>query len=90
MSSIVQEEAKIHAAPAVSQKDYLKKVFVKNRTEFKVDYKNVGKNRYRINFWVHEARPGALTHFKSSRIGRSYYVVLKRNGTSWTHTINKD
>ena len=66
---------------------YLQKEFPLSGKEYKVDFKSVGENNFRVNFWSYQLRDNALSQFKSSRISRSYYVTLKRKNSSWSHTI---
>jgi hypothetical protein len=71
----------------VTQLDYLKEKFQREAGEYKVDYKDVGPNRFRVNFWAYKPlKAESLSQFRGSFISRSYYVILKRNHTSWTHT----
>ena len=77
------KETKIIETP----EQYLKKHFTLSGEEYKVDFKSVGENSFRINFWAKKYRPESLSQFTSNYISRSYYVILKRKNSSWSHTI---
>lgn len=62
--------------------EYLRRTFLRKEGEFKVDFRAVGPNRFRINFWSRKV--GTVS---DNKIVRSYYVVLNRCGTEWSHTI---
>lgn len=71
----------------ISKKEYLCTNFPLEEGEFKVDYKEVAPNCFRINFWKQEEREEALSSFKANFISRSYYVVLKKDGNKWGYVI---
>ncbi len=71
----------------VPQSQYLKENFPIEADEYKVDYKPVGKNKFRINFWSKRERSSTLCGLYDSYISRSHYVVLKRDNLSWSHKI---
>ncbi len=66
--------------------EYLEENFPRAVGEYRVDYKPVGENKFRINFWSYTSESEG--HFmRGSRITRSHYVVLKKDGLSWSHKI---
>lgn len=89
MTKTLEKEKEVSSVPlgAISQRQYLEKNFGKRSNEYQVDFKPVGKDRFRINFWSSKERPGAVSSFKDPYISRSYYVILTRKDISWSHTI---
>lgn len=86
----VQEEKKTETDSVenlVPQSQYLKENFPIETGEYKVDYRPVGKNKFRINFWSKRENSKAISLICDSYISRSHYVVLKRNNLSWSHEI---
>lgn len=88
MSQLTKEK-EVSSVPTnvVFQLDYLEKNFPKATGEYQVDYKPVGENRFRINFWSYSNKSEDPSLFRSSYISRSHYVILKRKDVSWSHTI---
>ena len=70
----------------VTVEAYLKENFPLGVGEYQVDYKPVGENRFRINFWSYTPESKGM-FMRGSRITRSHYVVLKKDGLSWNHAI---
>jgi len=70
-----------------TQEQYLERTFELQNKESKVDFKSVGGNNYRINFWAQRKTKESLTYFKESYISRSYYAVLTKKGLTWKHKI---
>ena len=68
-----------------SQEEFIKREFPRLESEFKVDIHNVGKNRFRINYWERIEREGSV--FYGNKISRSYYLTLTKNKNSWKHEI---
>lgn len=69
-----------------TQKEYLEENFPLAVGEYQVDYKPVGENRFRINFWSY-VEDDESRFMRVSRITRSHYVILKKDGLSWSHRI---
>ena len=65
---------------------YLEEKFPLGVGEYQVDYKPVGENRFRINFWSY-VEDDEARFMRASRITRSHYVILKKDGLSWSHRI---
>lgn len=88
MSQLIKEK-EVSSVPTnvVFQLDYLEESFPVSTGEYQVDYKSVGENRFRINFWSYKNNSGVSPFFRSSYISRSHYVILERKDVSWTHTI---
>jgi hypothetical protein len=92
MAQLIEEEKVSKTGPTrvVSQKQYLEDNFPVKYSigEHRVDYKDVGDNNFRINFWSYNpVKEESLMQFRGSSITRSHYVKLKRKGESWCHTI---
>ena len=68
------------------QQKYLEEKFPLAVGEYQVDYKPVGENKFRINFWSYTPESKGM-FMRGSRITRSHYVVLKKDGLSWNHAI---
>lgn len=66
-------------------KEYILRVFPLEKGEFKVDPRVVGENRFRVLFWKQVKVENCF--LPDNKIERSYYVVLKKDGTSWTHEV---
>lgn len=66
--------------------EYIERVFPLEGEEFKIDPRNVGHNKFRVLFWI-KKDVGSL--IPDNKVNRSYYVVLKKEGLSWTHEIMK-
>ncbi len=66
--------------------EYLKEKFPLATGEYQVDYKPVGETRFRINFWSY-VEDDESRFMRASRITRSHYVILKKDGLSWSHRI---
>lgn len=67
-----------------SAKQYLKKVFPIETGECEVEYCSVGINRYRINFYTDKTPKSFM---RDLYVSRSYYVILKEDGETWSHEI---
>jgi len=68
-----------------TQEKYLRRHFLRNKEEYRVDFNLVGENRFRINFWKYIDNKNS--YYKNSFISRSYYVVLSKKDLSWSHEI---
>ena len=68
-----------------TQEKYLRRHFLRNEEEYRVDFNSVGENRFRINFWRYTNKKNS--YYKDSFINRSYYVVLNKRDLSWSHEI---
>ncbi len=76
-----KKEIPIRREPA---EQYLKRVFPLETGEYKVKYCSVGTNRYRINFYTDRTPKGFM---RDLHIGRSCYVVIKEDGSIWSHEV---
>lgn len=68
-----------------SQEEYLKREFPLLVGEFRIDFHDVGKNRFRINCWERNLEEDRV--FYSNKISRSYYVILKIKDGAWEHKV---
>ena len=86
MTAITERKVapKKDVAPNKDVESYLRENFPLQGKEFQVDFKTVGETNFRVNFWEKIDRDGT---FSACRIGRSYYVVCKWDGTNWTHKV---
>ncbi len=66
-----------------SIKVYLMENFPLQEGESKVDFKPVGENNFRVNFWS-KIKDGPWSEYD---IARSYYVVCEVVNGNWTHKI---
>jgi len=91
MTQVAEEKKGSSTGPTkvVSQDTYLKEHFPVGTGEYRVDYKPVGENRFRINFWSYRDKPGSSTFSRDSYISRSHYVILERKDVSWSHKVLK-
>ena len=88
MGTVKAKKSSKTVTKMVNQLKYLEENFQCEPGEYKVDYNPVGTNRFRVNFWAYKPlKAESLSQFRESFISRSYYVALKRNYTSWTHTV---
>lgn len=72
--------------PLISREEHLQIHFPCEGSEVRVDYRPVGGNNFRVNFWSDRGVEGAFG--KEMYISRSHYVVLKKNDKGeWTHEI---
>ena len=85
MPATLEVAKEIKVISSETDEQYLKKTFLRSEDEFQVDFKLVGENRFRINFWVQRNKNNDT--IPDNFISRSFYVVLKKCGTEWSHTI---
>jgi len=76
------------AAPVVqiTAKEYAKSLFTLEGDEFKIEPRPVGENRFRVLIWSKEKDDVCVV--PDHKIKRSFYVILKKDGASWTHDIS--
>ena len=88
VTEIPKKIAPKNVAPSKSVEAYLKENFPLQGKEIQVDFRPVGGNNFRVNFWEKVGEDGA---FCSHRIGRSYYVVCSMDDDcNWTHKVLAD
>jgi len=85
----VKKESSTGPTKVVSHDQYLRENFPVSTGEYKVDYKPVGDNNFRINFWSYRDTKGASSFSRDSYISRSHYVVLTKKDISWSHKVLK-